>query len=67
MTEYADAAAARLSGHLFRHGIDVAVVVGLLQSWNTTRCQPPLPADELLRIVNRVAAAEARRLERADG
>ena len=64
VTEYADAAAARLSGHLFRKGIDVAIVVGLLQTWNEVRCQPPLPAEELYRIINRVAAAEARRLDR---
>ena len=67
VTEYADAAAARLAGHLFRHGIDAAVVIGLLQTWNAVRCQPPLPADELYRIINRIAGAEARRLEHADG
>ena len=65
--EYADAAAARLAGHLLRHGVDTAVAIGLLLAWNAVRCTPPLPADELYRIVNRIAGAEARRLEHADG
>ena len=63
VTEYADAAAARLAGHLFRHGIDPAVVLGLLQAWNSTCCTPPLDPAELHRVVNRIAAREAQRLE----
>ena len=63
VTEYADTAAARLAGHLFRHGIDPAVVLGLLQAWNSTCCTPPLDPAELHRVVNRIAAREAQRLE----
>ena len=65
VTEYADFAAARLAGHLFRHGIDAALVLGLLQAWNSTRCTPPLDPAELHRVVNRIAAREAQRLEQA--
>lgn len=66
VTEYADAACARLAGHLFRRGVDSAVVLGLLLAWNTARCTPSLPPGEVRKIIDRVAALEAQRLEHAD-
>ena len=45
---------ASLAGHLLWHGVDPEVTAELLLSWNLTRCNPPLPADEVLRVVDSV-------------
>jgi hypothetical protein len=64
ITEYCDEAAARIAGHLFRHSCDYSLVLGLLHSWNSAWCKPPLDCDELQRIVDRIAGREADRIER---
>jgi hypothetical protein len=63
--EYPDAAAARVAGHLLRRWVDPYLVAGLLHAWNQTYVQPPLPDDELRRILDRVARLEDRRRDAA--
>lgn len=52
--------AARLAGYLLRHGLPPAVVSALMLRWNQVN-RPPLPDDELLRVVRSIAARDARR------
>lgn len=52
---------ARLVGHLLRRRVDPYVVAELALCWNASRCRPPLPESEVLRTVDSVARAEARR------
>jgi hypothetical protein len=59
-----DCTVAKLAGHLLRRRIDPFVALELLQSWNLTKCMPPLPAADIVRIVESVAGRELRR--RAD-
>jgi hypothetical protein len=59
-----DCTITKLAGHLLRHRIDPFVALELLQSWNATRCVPPLLAADIERIVASVAGRELRR--RAD-
>jgi hypothetical protein len=54
-------AAARLAGYLLRHFIDSLVVLELIQSWNLTRCMPPLEPDEVTAIVDSIAGRELKR------
>jgi Bifunctional DNA primase/polymerase, N-terminal/Primase C terminal 1 (PriCT-1) len=56
-----DCTVAKLSGHLLRRFIDPHVVLELMQAWNAARCRPPLPADDIDRIVDSICAAELRR------
>jgi Bifunctional DNA primase/polymerase, N-terminal/Primase C terminal 1 (PriCT-1) len=56
-----DCTVARLSGHLLRRFLDPFVVLDLMQCWNAQRCQPPLPEDDVTRIVNSICARELRR------
>ena len=56
-----DCSLTRLAGHLLRHRVDPFVTLGLLQSWNATNCNPPLPAADVERIVNSIAGKELRR------
>jgi Bifunctional DNA primase/polymerase, N-terminal/Primase C terminal 1 (PriCT-1) len=51
----------RLTGHLLRRRIDQRVVHELLAAWNATKCRPPLPADEVARIIDDIADRELRR------
>ena len=59
-----DCTITKLAGHLLRRRIDPFVALELLQSWNATRCVPPLLAADIERIVASVASRELRR--RAD-
>jgi hypothetical protein len=59
ITEYQDMAAAKISGHLFAHGCDYQLVLGLMHSWNSTWCKPALGGQELKGIVDRIARKEA--------
>ena len=52
---------ARLSGHLLRRFIDPHVALELMQIWNAARCRPPLPEADIIRIVDSICAAEAKR------
>lgn len=56
-----DCSAAKLAGYLLRRRIDPFVVLELLQAWNATRCAPPLPEGDIVRIVNSIATRELRR------
>ena len=63
--EYGDAAAAQVAGHLLRRWVDPYLVAGLLHAWNQTYCSPPLPDDELRRVLDRVARREDQRRDAA--
>jgi hypothetical protein len=52
------------AGHLFRHGCDYELAVGLLHAWNSAWCSPPLGYRELNKIITRTANKEADRIER---
>jgi len=54
---------ARLTGHLLRRYVDVDLTAELVQLVNR-RCQPPLPAVAVDRIVDSIASREARRRQR---
>jgi Bifunctional DNA primase/polymerase, N-terminal/Primase C terminal 1 (PriCT-1) len=56
-----NSSAARLTGYLLRHSIDSLVVLELIQSWNLTRCMPPLEPDEVIAIVDSIAGRELKR------
>jgi hypothetical protein len=56
-----DCSTAKLAGHLLRRGVHSFVVLELLQSWNATRCTPPLPEKAIARIVNSIAGRELQR------
>jgi Primase C terminal 1 (PriCT-1)/Bifunctional DNA primase/polymerase, N-terminal len=56
-----DCSAAKLAGHLFRRRVDPFVVLELLLGWNATHCTPPLPEEDIERIVNSIAGRELRR------
>jgi hypothetical protein len=59
ISEYRDMAATRIAGHLFAHGCDYQLVLGLAHSWNSAWCKPPLGYQELKDIVDRIALSEA--------
>ena len=52
---------ARLVGHLLRRRVDPYVALELALCWNATRCRPPLPEAEVLRVADSIAARELRR------
>jgi hypothetical protein len=54
----------RLAGHLLRRLVEPYVVHELLLAWNSARCLPPLPAEEVSRAVNSICGAELRRRQR---
>ena len=54
---------ARIVGHLLRRWVDTAVVLSLAHAWNASHCTPALTDCEVIAIVNRIAAREARRLD----
>ena len=56
-----DCTAARLAGYLLRRRVDPFVALELLQSWNATKCAPPLPAGDIARIVDSICAKELKR------
>ena len=45
---------ASFTGHLLWHGVDPEVAMELMLGWNETRCRPPLPADEVIAVVNSI-------------
>ena len=57
---------ASLAGHLLRNRIDPRVSIELLQAWNRTRCNPPLPDAEVTRTVRSIARHEIERREGRD-
>jgi hypothetical protein len=58
-------ALARLAGHLLRRYVDPRVTLELLQSWNQTRCRPPLPPAEITNTINSIARRELLRRKSA--
>jgi bifunctional DNA primase/polymerase-like protein/primase-like protein len=56
-----NSSAARLAGYLLRRFIDPIVALELVQSWNATRCSPPLPPEEIIAIVNSICGRELAR------
>ena len=42
VTEYHDAIATKIAGHLFRQGVDYQLIVGMMHAWNSSWCSPPL-------------------------
>lgn len=51
---------ASLSGHLLWRGVDPEVALELLLAWNRMRCRPPLPDDEVARVVASIARLHER-------
>lgn len=51
---------ASLAGHLLWHGVDAEVVLELLLAFNRLRCRPPLPDDEVVRVVASIARLHER-------
>jgi Bifunctional DNA primase/polymerase, N-terminal/Primase C terminal 1 (PriCT-1) len=56
-----DTTLTRLAGYLLCHRIDPFVALGLLESFNATRCSPPLPPQDIRRIVGSIAGRELRK------
>ena len=54
---------ASLAGYLFWHGVDAEVVFELLEAWNREHCEPPLPVEEVARVVESIARLHERRSE----
>ncbi|MCC7427603.1 MAG: bifunctional DNA primase/polymerase [Alphaproteobacteria bacterium] len=46
---------ASLCGHLLWHGVDAEVALDLLLAWNRAHCRPPLPDEEVARVVASIA------------
>jgi Bifunctional DNA primase/polymerase, N-terminal len=67
ITAYHDMADAKIAGHLLRRWVDPYLVAGLLHAWNRTYAVPPLPDDELRRILDRVARLEDQRRDMLQG
>jgi hypothetical protein len=62
-----DCTLARIAGYLLRHHIDPVFAAGLVQIFNTTRCLPPLPDEDVERIVNSIAGKELKRRQQPNG
>ena len=52
---------AQFAGYLLRRYVAPDVVLPLIHAWNEHRCRPPLPAEEITRIVTDLAAREESR------
>jgi hypothetical protein len=57
---------ASLAGHLLRQGVDAEVALELLAAWNRAQCDPPLPDEEVARVVESIARLHERRREGAE-
>jgi hypothetical protein len=53
----------RLAGYFLRRciNLDPLLLLELLQGWNEGRCKPPLPEEDVRRIVNSICGREIRR------
>lgn len=56
-----DNAVTRLCGYLLRRHVDPIVALEMLQLWNASHCRPPLPDDDIERIVGSIAGREIKR------
>jgi hypothetical protein len=52
---------ASLAGHLLWYDVDVEVVLELMLAWNRMRCRPPLPDEEVARVVGSIGRLHAER------
>jgi hypothetical protein len=55
------AAIARISGVLLRRYIEPEIALGLVRSWNESRCHPPLDGEEIQRIMKNIVRRETAR------
>jgi hypothetical protein len=55
----------RLAGYFLRRRLDAVLVLELLRSLNATHCHPPLPDDDVMRIVESIAARDLKRQQGA--
>jgi hypothetical protein len=62
-----DVTGAQLAGYLLRRYVDPIIAHELLQAWNEFRCVPPMPPNQVTKIVNSIAGKELRRREAANG
>jgi hypothetical protein len=51
----------RLAGYFLRRRLDAILVLVILRSLNATHCHPPLPDDDIVRIVESIAARDLKR------
>jgi hypothetical protein len=51
----------KLCGHLLRHYVSPELTFQLLHAWNITHCNPPLPEDEVARLLRSIGNKEAER------
>lgn len=58
-----DVTVTKLTGHLLRRFVDPRVVLELMNAWNEARVRPPLPSDDISRIVNSICFKEIKRRE----
>jgi hypothetical protein len=63
ISEYREQAALSIAGHFFRHNCNYDLVRGMLHSWNSAWCKPPLGYHELDKLIDRVANYHAARIE----
>jgi hypothetical protein len=57
----------KITGYLLRRYVDPIFVLELMQIFNAARCTPPLPEEDVERIVNSIAGKELKRRQRTDG
>jgi hypothetical protein len=57
----------KITGYLLRRYVDPLVVLELVQMFNTARCVPPLPDEDVERIVNSIAGKELKRRQCGNG
>jgi Bifunctional DNA primase/polymerase, N-terminal/Primase C terminal 1 (PriCT-1) len=56
-----DCTLTKMAGKLLRHCVNAADVLGIMQSINAARCRPPLPPEDIERIVESIAKRELKR------
>jgi hypothetical protein len=56
-----DSTVTRLAGYLLRRYVDPHTALDFLLCWNALRCRPPLPDEDVTRIVNSICGKELRR------
>ena len=56
-----DCTLTKMAGKLLRHCVNAADVLGIMHSINIARCKPPLPHEDIERIVELIAERELKR------
>jgi hypothetical protein len=56
-----DCTLTKMAGKLLRHCVNAADVLGIVHSINIARCKPPLPPEDIERIVESIAERELKR------